>query len=325
MNQIISPAVNPEQDLAYKPDYQANSYFAIGHSVVNGHTVNYLFHIMGMLSPQGAVVNANFSVTDETSGEYFSEDHVFPVAQCEISSPDGNGFKLVTPIGYMEGDVNEIRLFAKMENAAVDCTIKKNGGIIYNGGTGSFSTFLGKNVQQFSMPIMDTSGTLIIAGTEYTLNGRSWFDRQWQFSVEELKEMQIHSEWNWSWMDINLSNGEIISLWDMHDILHDTTKTWGTILHEDGSQEVVDIVPLAKGAAEVWSSPVTGQRYPTRWTVRIPSKDAVLNVSTDIKEQEIVSTLPSLNKYEGACKVNGTYSGRNVTGYTYVELLGKWQ
>jgi hypothetical protein len=35
--------------------------------------------------------------------------------------------------------------------------------------------------------------------------------------------------------------------------------------------------------------------------------------------------MPLFTKYESGSKIAGTYEGKDVTGYTYVELLGKWQ
>lgn len=40
------------------------------------------------------------------------------------------------------------------------------------------------------------------------------------------------------------------------------------------------------------------------------------------RRQEIISVLPFLTKYEGASKVSGTYGGKPVKGFGYVELVG---
>jgi hypothetical protein len=43
------------------------------------------------------------------------------------------------------------------------------------------------------------------------------------------------------------------------------------------------------------------------------------------REQEIVSKIPMLHKYEGASSMHGTYGGKDVTGVGYVELVGVWK
>jgi len=69
----------------------------------------------------------------------------------------------------------------------------------------------------------------------------------------------------------------------------------------------------------------SGNRYPTRWSVRIPLLKAVLNVVPAPRQQEIVSVIPVLTKYEGASAVTGTVDGKPVKGFGYVEQYGSWK
>lgn len=62
-----------------------------------------------------------------------------------------------------------------------------------------------------------------------------------------------------------------------------------------------------------WKSPVMGQNYPTRFKIQIPSLDASFEVTCTPREQEIVSKLSGVNKYEGAADVTGTCRGEPVT------------
>ena len=326
MNTVLK--VNPKEDLACKEDYQANSWFAIGHFEENGHTLNWLYHIIITKMGPMHVYDSNFSMYDETTGEYHYEDkvykkHEYSVVSIETSA--GTGFKVECPMGLIEGDPDTIHVKAQMKSGAVDCTMKRTRDYIYNAGTGSFMTFLGGCVQQFSMAHMDSVGSLTIGDKTYVIHGDSWFDRQWQFSGEEQKSMKMHNDWKWVWMDLNLDNGDTISLWDIHDLKGGTTKTWGTILHPDDTQEVVEIEPIAKGEGDYWNSPVSKNRYPTSFVVRIPAKNAELKITTAVKDQEIVCKIPLFTKYESGSKISGTYEGKDVGGYTYVELLGKWE
>ncbi|MCH3921891.1 lipocalin family protein [Limosilactobacillus sp.] len=320
--------VNPQKDLAYKKDFQANSWFAIGHFEVDGQLLNWLYHIIITKMGPLAIVDSNFSVYNETTGEYHYSDQLFSKMRCnfkEFATPNGQGFSIKCPMGEISGNPEEIHVEAMMKNGRVNCDLKRTREYLYNAGTGSFMTFLGGRVQQFSMAHMDSTGSLTIGRKKYPISGDSWFDRQWQFSKKERKTMNMHSDWRWVWMDLNLDNGDTISLWDMHDLKNKTTKTWGTILHADDSQEVVEIDPIEKEAGNYWKSSVSKNKYPTSFIVKIPSKQAVLKVTTDVQDQEIVSKMPLFTKYESGSKIAGTYEGKDVTGYTYVELLGKWQ
>lgn len=321
-------AVNPKTDLANKKGYQANSWFAIGHFEEKGETLNWLFQIITTKMGPILAVNSNFSIYNETTGEYHYEDKIYTPLQYKVTEEDtpyGKGFSVSTPMGKIYGNPEEIHVEAKMTFGEVICHMKRTRDYIYNAGSGSFKTFLGGNVQQFSMPHMASQGQLTMGDKTYTITGDSWFDRQWQFSKAEQKDMKMHSDWKWVWMDLNLSNGETISLWDMHDLKGGSVETWGTILHADDSQEVVEIEPISQGEGDYWTSPVSKNTYPTSFVVRIPSKNAELKVTTAVKDQEIVSKMPLFTKYESGSLVEGTYEGQPVTGYTYVELLGKWQ
>lgn len=207
---------------------------------------------------------------------------------------------------------------AKMEHGSFSVDLDGKGLPIYNGGSGTFSTILGEPFNQYSIPNYETTGTIILDDKEYEVSGKTWFDRQWQDEGQNFS----NTKWNWSWMDLHLDNGDKLSLWDMHNVTLGVNSAWVTVLHPDGTQNTYMVKRLADGASEVWGSPVSGQHYPTRWSVEIPDLDAKLDVNSVVKESEIVSKVPFLNKYEGACTISGTYRGKETKGYCYTELLG---
>ena len=326
MNQ--TPMVNPKTDLPFKKDYQANSWFAIGHFEAEGHLVNWLYHIIIPKFGPVSFVDSNFSVYDETTGEYHYEDKIYPAFRCaieEFDTPYGKGFSVSCPMGTISGNPQQIHVEAQMKYGKVNCTMQQRRECIYNAGTGSFMTFLGGKVRQYSMSHMDSAGSLTIGNKTYPITGESWFDRQWQFSKQEQKTIKMHMDWRWTWMDLNLDNGETISLWDMTDYKTGSTKAWATILHADDTQEVAEMEPIITGAGDYWKSPVSGNNYPTSFVIKIPAKQAELKIVTDVKDQEIVSKMPIFTKYESANRITGTYEGKEVTGYCYVEHLGKWK
>jgi len=55
---------------------------------------------------------------------------------------------------------------------------------------------------------------------------------------------------------------------------------------------VYSMNPIEK--LEYWKSPITGQNYPTRFKIEIPSLDAKFEVVCTPKEQEFVSKMGSL-------------------------------
>lgn len=312
----VGTMLDVEADLAWKKSFDVNSWFAIGHFQSGRETIDYLFHLIILNFPPGPVIQAAASITNETTGWYQGTDVVLPVTQARIS---GDAFDIEVPNGTMQGDFASMRLTARTPAGQVDVRMSAESPVIFNGGTGVFP-LLGMQVHQYSLPRLRTKGTIIIDGIEHRVEGVTWFDRQWQnqdFSRPEV----IH----WTWMDINLDNGDAISLWSAPDLALGTERAWATILHPDGSQTVTAVEPTPVGASDYWTSEDSGNTYPTRWTVRIPQFAAVLDVLPTPRRQEIISQVAELNKYEAASVIAGTYKGRDVTGFGYVELVGAWK
>jgi hypothetical protein len=57
---------------------------------------------------------------------------------------------------------------------------------------------------------------------------------------------------------------------------------------------------------------------------RAPQIQTELTIEVPYKDQEIVSKVGGLTKYEGATLVTGTHHGEPVTGHGYLELVGHW-
>ena len=313
-HQGVGTFLELEKDLLWKKEYNINSWFIIGHAESENHTLNFLFHLMLMNNEgQPPVMQSVVSITDETTGWYYGDDIVLPVSDIEISE-DNLNIKL--PNGSMSGNLENMTFKAQIPNGSIDVIAKPVGFPIYNAGTGYFP-LLDMKVHQYSIPTLETIGSITIEGRTYEINGTSWFDRQWQ---NQGKEIIGH----WTWMDLNLDNGDRLSLWDVVDDATNIETAWATVLHLDGTQSVVAVEPFRKGESNYWTSEKSKQTYPTHWVVKIPEYDACLEVTPAPAEQEIVSVVPPLNKYEAASKVKGTYKGKEVNGYCYVELVGYW-
>lgn len=307
----IFPKVDVVRDLERKPEFDTNSWFAIGHFQSEAETIDFLYHLMIMKANGNEVMVSCFSVTNETTGWYDGIDEIFPMQM--VKKTDG-GFGFQTPTGCMSGDLDHMQIAASMKSASMALTLKAVGYPLYNEGSGNFD-MLGMNINQYSIPTMEAEGLITIEGKAFDVQGTVWFDRQWQNQDGVLAG-------KWSWMDINLENGERISLWDAVDPAGDT-KSWVTILHEDGSQTVADMVPLAETTGEYWTSEKSGNKYPGKWTVKIPEVQAELEVTPTKLDQEIAGQ-KGLAHYEGASTVKGTYKGQPVKGYSYIELVGQW-
>jgi predicted secreted hydrolase len=312
----VGALIDAERDLPIKTDYAVNSWFVFGHFDAEGHTLSYLYHVMIMPGADGKrVIQSVVSITDETTGWYRSGDIVIPYDH-EAESAQDLSFKL--PNGEMEGTRDNIHVKAALKDGSVDIQMQPTSPALYNGGAGVFP-LLGMTIHEYSIPLLKSTGTITVDGKSYKVDGVSWFDRQWQNPAPAGSPPM-----KWSWIGANLDNGDAVSLWSAFDGSIGRDRAWATVLHHDGSQTVAAVEP-SLGATDEWTSAQSGNRYPTRWAVRIPALNMNLSVVPAPLRQEIVSVLPFLTKYEGASRVSGAYGGKPVKGFGYVELVGAWK
>lgn len=306
-----TPAVDIVGDLPHKSGFTINSWFVIGHFESRGHTLNYLVHLLA-ISIKGVIVavDSAVSITDETTGWYGVQHNVYPIFRASVSSDQ---MLIKTPNSEVSGTLDHMRVRAQIKNASIDVNLIATGYPLYNKGTGRFD-LLGMDVHQYSIPTLQTVGHVIIDGRKFPAAGESWFDRQWQ------SQPLGPPKGRWTWMDLNLSNGWRISLWDA--VAEDgKLLAWVTMIDGDGTHTVIDMVPLIEDASDYWLSTLTRCRYPTRWRVLVPGLDMQLEVVAMPQEQE-VNGLSA--RYEGAASVTGWVRGGKVSGYTYVEMVGDW-
>ncbi|MFG1412001.1 lipocalin family protein [Xanthobacter sp. VTT E-85241] len=308
----IPTSVDIVADLAHKPGYTLNSWFAIGHFESQGHTLNYLVHLFA-LSIRGITVGVDsaVSITDETTGWYGVQHGFHSIFRAKASS---DRLLVRTPNSLISGTLDELRIRAQIKGASIDVTLRAVGHPLYNKGTARFD-MLGMDVYQYSIPTLETTGRLLVDGREFPASGMSWFDRQWQ------KQPLGPPRGKWTWMDLNLSNGWRISLWDAAG-LDGKSDAWVTVIDESGRHRVAELVPLVDDACDYWVSPQSGSRFPTRWRVKVRALDMDLQVVAKPREQEVRGMHA---RYEGASSVSGTVRNEKVSGYCYVEMVGDWQ
>jgi len=246
------------------------------------------------------------AVTDEVSGWHKKYESVIPRDEFQW---DTTGLSIKAPGLIWSGNANHMAIAITTPWGALDADLVARGPSLNYAGTGYF-LLLGAPIHEFALPAMSITGALTIDGKGYPISGESWLDRQWG-AIPDL------SRGRWCWGNLSMPNGDKIVIWDT--VIGNTEEAWATVLHPDGSYVLGAITPLAKD--KPWTSPASGQTYPTRWRFAIPSLDSYLTVAvTGPLDQE----LPLHPFYEGTAAFSGTYRGRKVTGLTYMEMIGNW-
>ena len=307
----VLPEVDVVADLL-PGDYDHNSWTTFGHFEAGGHTLAHMWHLLGITVPGAGKQYASLiSVTDETTGDFYTHEAIFPAAQVEVADTT---FGISMPNSYLGGDWDRMRIRYEAPSFLIDTEVAAVGYPLYCKGTGRFS-MAGRTMQLFNVPYMRTTGSMTVAGKRYDVTGRGYtlFERGWQYAAPGVAGKV-------SWIPVKLCNGEAISFY--HIDAPGYADSWAMVQHPDGSQDFIPIEPLAGSA--FWHSDRSGQCYPTRLRASIPAYDAILDIAPVPREQEVVSSIPMLHRYHGSSVVTGTWGGQEVSGHALVFLVGPW-
>lgn len=322
----IPKFVDHEKDLCLHLGFHTDSNFVVTNMKgEDGREINFMIHQM-VVNPnkdpkQYPVMLSIVSFTDRTNKFYTHKETAYPAGKFTIST---ERLDIKTPTSSLSGTLDEMTLagYLPENKGKVQVTLERNGPVLDNCATSSFP-FLNNEVTcfQYSIPYLKAKGTLNIDGENIQISGEAWLDRQWNDMSPDFFTKRV----KWKWMDLNLNNGYKISVWDV-SVDGKNENAWATVLSPEGAHTVVDITPLAKGESDIWTSPVTRQKYPTKYVVSIPALDSKFNVKVydGMPEQEIISPSGD-DKYEAACTFTGTFMGKKVSGFNYVELVGNFR
>jgi len=92
----------------------------------------------------------------------------------------------------------------------------------------------------------------------------------------------------------------------------------GVFVDETGSSQLIKKDAVVLKVTGYWESP-DGEKYPSGWNLRIPSKEIDLKITPTVKNQLMDV---AIRYWEGSVKIEGTKSGSKTTGRGYVELTG---
>ena len=303
----IPASVNAATDLASKgPGAGPDSIYVTSHVKAHGHTFGILVQTVNVAEADQRSLTV--SVTDETTGWY--KNYQVPVAKDQYTWST-SGLEIKAPGLSWIGNEKKMSVQATTPWGALSLDLEATGPALNYAGTGEWEMF-GSPQYEFALPSLRTTGTLTIAGKTSQVSGESWLDRQWG-------QLPLGPSSHWTWMNLSLSNGDRVAIWDT--VSDKAENSWATVMHPDGSYELVAVKPLAEGADKTWTSPSTGTTYPSRWHIDIPALRAHLTVQiTGTNDQELV--FGKTGRVEATASVTGAYEGKRVTGWNYVEMVG---
>jgi predicted secreted hydrolase len=164
-----------------------------------------------------------------------------------------------------------------------------------------------------------TTGTIVIAEKSLEVRGTSWMDHE--FFTHSVDAEQA----GWDWLSVQLEDNTELMLYQFRRKNGSTDPfSSGTYVDAEGRS-----VHLTAGdfrlvpAGEIWTSDVTGAKYPVAWSMEIPKLGLKLAATTRLKAQELAGGSKVAPSYwEGAILIEGTRDGASVRGVGYLEMTG---
>jgi predicted secreted hydrolase len=207
------------------------------------------------------------------------------------------------------------RLQAGAQGTRLDLRLKPVKPVVLEGdhGLSRKSARPGNASYYYSVPRLDTSGTLTLNGVTHVVTGASWLDREWSTSALEAGQI------GWDWFGLQLDDDTELMFYRLRrrDGGIDPFSS-GVFVDPQGRTLALEASDVAIEGRESWQSP-HGARYPIRWRLSIPKLGLELEVAALVPDQELDL---ALRYWEGAVRLTGTRAGQPVAGYGYVELTG---
>jgi predicted secreted hydrolase len=167
----------------------------------------------------------------------------------------------------------------------------------------------------YTLPRLATTGTISIDGSEFSVSGESWMDKE--FGSNQLAEGQV----GWDWFSLRLDDGRDLMVYLLRDGNGEVDFARATLNPPQGAACYLDAKEFRVEALDTWRSLDTGAEYPINWRIEIPSEGLILTLTAEVPNQENVSRLlPNLFYWEGSVQITDVNGVR--LGQGYVELTG---
>lgn len=162
----------------------------------------------------------------------------------------------------------------------------------------------------YSLPRMQSRGSITVAGETHRVNGLSWFDREWGTSALAPDQS------GWDWFSLQFNSGDSLMFYHLRRQGGESDPhSAGSLVGQDGGRQSLNMNDVELTPIDWWNGP-HGNRYPVAWTLGLKRQKRTLIVRAIVADQEMDL---SVRYWEGAVDVleNGQPVGRG-----YMELTG---
>ena len=165
----------------------------------------------------------------------------------------------------------------------------------------------------YSYPRLAVVGDLVVDGYQLKVDGAAWMDHQWGDFINV-------GSGGWDWFALQLDDGRDLTASIVRNTYYETVLRYGTLIDKSGGSRHLDESDFSIVVNDTWSSPRSAARYPSAWTLQVPSEQLALKLLPVIPDQELDARPSTGNFYwEGAVRA---LADDIPVGRGYVELTG---
>jgi predicted secreted hydrolase len=168
----------------------------------------------------------------------------------------------------------------------------------------------------YSLPRLETTGTIKTGRKLETVTGISWMDHQYGFIYSE--EFR-----GWEWMCAHLDNG--VDLMFAHVRLFDgevLPQSTGAVMYPDGRAVLLGKEEFSLKPLRYWKSRLTRITYAVDWEMEVPGMGIRLVSHAHVDAQQMI--LWPMIFWEGSNSISGVFEGEEVNGRGFLETFGDY-
>jgi predicted secreted hydrolase len=319
------------RDHGAHPEYKTEWWYYVGHvKAASGESFGYqlTFFRVALRKPDPqarsawslhTVYFAHLAITDAARGTFAFREKAGRGA-LNLSGAAAGTLKVWIDDWRAELQGEEFHLLAQDGGLGLDLVLKPlklpalhgQGGYSRKSGTSDAASYY------YSLPRLDTRGTITVNGRQLPVTGESWMDHEF-FSSAMAPNLA-----GWDWFSLQLEDGWEVMLYLLrHKDGSVDPASAGSLVDPQGNTRHLKLSDFTVKPTGAWTSPHTQTTYPAGWEITIPGAGYRLRLTPTVPDQEIRSQAPAKVTYwEGQVKIEGVKNGAPVAGQGYAELTG---
>ncbi|MDO9071269.1 MAG: lipocalin-like domain-containing protein, partial [Deltaproteobacteria bacterium] len=325
------------QDHGAHPEFKTEWWYYVGHvKAASGESFGYqlAFFRVGLRKlqklrqpdPQArsawsihTVYFAHLALTDAARGTFFFREKAGRGA-LGLSGATTGTMKVWIDDWRAELQGEEFHLLAQDGGLGLDLVLKplKPPALHGQEGYSRKSGTSGAASYYYSLPRLDTRGTIFVDGRRLPVTGESWMDHEF-FTSAMAQNLS-----GWDWFSLQLEGGWEVMLYLLrHKDGSVDPASAGSLIDPAGGVRHLNLADFTVKPTGAWTSPLTRAKYPAGWEITIPGAGYRLRLTPTVPDQEIRSQAPARVTYwEGQVRIEGVKNGAPVAGIGYAELTG---